>query len=115
MQQVVKMLNILKRTNVKKNAVTISVNWVSVLERPPYLRVKTEGFSRLPNTKQIKYDLFHGKVQSLLHKGANHFSQWREKQIHIQYKCKSTLWTYCSIELLKKWPKTTSHGLIGQH
>lgn len=37
-----------------------------------YLRVKTEGFSRLPNTKQVKYDLLHGEIQSLLYKEANH-------------------------------------------
>lgn len=64
----------------------MSLNWVSIPGAAPYLGVKTEGFSRLPNTKQIKYDLFHGKIQPLLCKGANRFSQWRE--------------TCCSIELL---------------
>lgn len=34
-----------------------------------YLWVETEGFSRFPNTKKVKYDLSHGKIKSFLLKG----------------------------------------------
>lgn len=36
---------------------------------PFYLWVETEGFGRLPNTQQVKYDLLHSKIESLLKKG----------------------------------------------
>ncbi len=33
-----------------------------------YLGVETEGFGRFPNAQQIKYDLLHGEIQSLLNR-----------------------------------------------
>lgn len=36
---------------------------------PFYLWVETEGFGGLPNTQQVKYDLLHSEIESLLKKG----------------------------------------------
>lgn len=47
----------------------IVCTWLSVCVRSPYLWVETEGFGRFPDAQQIKYDLLHGKVQSLLNRG----------------------------------------------
>lgn len=43
------------------------VYWMSV-SLLFYLWVETEGFGRFPNTQQVKYDLLHCKIKSLLNK-----------------------------------------------
>lgn len=52
--------------------------WLNVCSL--YLRVETEGFGRFPNTQQVKYDLLHGEIQSLL-KGGQTYRCYRISEV----------------------------------
>lgn len=45
------------------------IECVCLLSHLQYLWVETEGFGRFANTEQVKDDLLHGKIQSLLIRG----------------------------------------------
>lgn len=47
----------------------IVCTWLNVCVCSLYLWVETEGLGRFPNTQQVKYDLLHGEIQSLLNGG----------------------------------------------
>lgn len=73
--------------------------WLSVCFCSLYLWVETEGFGRFPNTQQVKYDLLHGEIQSLLNRGQT----YRCYRISELMWCEAVKHVYCLWPTMHRW------------